>query len=131
MNISASPGEFARDMTTGDYVVDASGAPVLDTSLAPPMFSRLRGHRNGWMYAPDKTWGSDFWQYNRRQSIKFTDTLGQSLATAAIQPMVDDGRADQLVVTTTASQRSGVQYQISVLDIELNTPVAVNTPVGT
>jgi phage gp46-like protein len=123
-------GEFSRDMATGDYVVGTDGKPVLDTSLAPPLRVRLRCHRTKWLYAPNSQYGSDFFKYNRRKSTVFIDSLGQNIAKKAIQPMIDDGRADNVDVSTQSTRRGGVALGIALTDTQQNKPVAVTVPIG-
>ncbi len=122
--------ERARDMATGDYVMDAAGKPVLTTSLAPPCRARLRGHRLKWMHAPDSQWGSDMHTYVRRKSVDFSDGLGESIVTKAMQPLQQDGRIDNLEVVTQQSQRGGVAFGVNFLDRQKNEDVLVTVPVG-
>lgn len=123
-------GEFSRDMKTGDYVVGTDGKPTLDTSLAPAIRCRLRCHRKKWLHSPDALYGSDFFTYNRRKSVTFSDALGENIASKAIQPMVNDGRADNLVIATQSTNRGGVALAITLTDKQQNQPLTVSVPVG-
>lgn len=125
--------EFARDQATGDYVMGTginAGKPAIDTSLAPPTRTRLRAHRGKWMHAPDDKWGSDFYTYNRRKSTDFSDGLGESIANKALQPMVDDGRIDNLEAATQFTQRGGVAVKVTLLDRQQQQTYDVATQVG-
>jgi phage gp46-like protein len=117
-------------MATGDYVMKADNSPSVSTSLAAPTRCRLRCHRKGWLYAPNTNFGSDFFKYLRRKSVVFSDALAENIATKALQPVVDDGRADNLDVLTQKTQRGGVALGITLTDTQQNQPVAVTVPVG-
>lgn len=130
MAATSAQGEFSRDMTSGDYAVGDDGKPLLDTSLAPALRCRLRCHRKKWLYAPDANFGSDFFTYNRRKSTTFSDALAENIANKAIQPMVQDGRADNVTVLTESAQRGGVALSITLTDKQLNQPVTVTLPAG-
>ncbi len=122
--------ERDRDMGTGDYVLDASGKPVMTDSLGPACRARLRGHRQRWLYAPNDQWGSDMFSYVRRKSVDFRDGIGESIATMALKPMEDDGRIDNLEVVTQFAQRGGVALQVNFLDRQKREEYPVTIPVG-
>jgi phage gp46-like protein len=126
--------EFARDETTGDYVMQTganAGKPAIDTTLAAPTRTRLRARRGGWMHAPNDQWGSDFHSYRKRKSTDFKDGLGESIALKALQPLVDDGRADNLEAETQFTQRGGVAIKVTLLDRQQQQTYDVKTQVGT
>lgn len=125
--------EFARDEATGDYVMQEgadAGKPLMDSTLAPPIRTRLRAHRGEWMHAPNKKFGSDFHTYRRRKSVEFSDGLAESISIKAIQPLVDDHRADNLEATTQFTQRGGVAVKVTLLDRQKQQTYDVTTPVG-
>src|SRR6185369_16063681 len=123
--------EFKRDESTGDYVVDDAGKPVMDSTLRGPARTLLRAHRGGWMHAPDAEWGSDFHTYNRRRSVEFSDGLGESIALKALKRFVTSGRADNLETTTQFAQRGGVAIKVTFLDRQQQQEYCVTTKVGT
>lgn len=122
--------EWQRDQSTGDYVQDANGRPVMDSTLAAPVRTRLRAHRQHWLHAPDDQWGSDFYSYLRKKSVNLKDGLGESIATRALDPLVQDGRADNLEVDTQFTQRGGVAFSTTLLDRQRQEEYTVVTPVG-
>lgn len=122
--------EFARDQTTGDYVVDSDGRPVLDSTLGPPMRTRIVAHRTRWMYAPNSDWGSDMYRYKRRRSTDFSDGLGESIVAKALEPMQKDGRADNIEVETQFTKRGGVALKTTYFDRQKQEENTVITPVG-
>lgn len=108
--------EPERDMATGDYVVDDNGKMKMTTGLAPAIRARLRGHNKKWLHAPDDKWGSAYHRYNRRRSTQFSDGMAESIGERALQPMIDDGRMDDLQVVTSATNRGGVGLDIDYRD---------------
>lgn len=122
--------EFARDETTGDYVIDADGRPVLDSTLAPPTRTRILAHRGRWLHAPNSEWGSDFYRYKRKKSVDFRDGLGESIVSKALAPIAADGRADNIEVETQFTKRGGVAYAVTLLDRQKQDEYTITTPVG-
>jgi phage gp46-like protein len=122
--------EFDRDQTTGDYIEDAQGRPQMTTSLGPAVRARLRAHRTQWLHAPDDQWGSDFYRYRKRRSVDFSDSLGESIAQKALEPLEKDGRIDNLEVVTQFTQRGGVAFAASFLDRQKQQGDSVTTPIG-
>ncbi len=123
--------ERARDMVTGDYVIDEStGKPVMTDSLAPACRARIRGHRKRWLHAPDDQWGSDLYSYLRKKSVDFRDGLGESIVTKSLEPLANDGRIDNLEVSTQQTQRGGVAFGVTFLDRQKRESYPVTIPVG-
>lgn len=123
--------ELDRDQATGDYVEDEStGKPTTTEGLGPAIRTRIRAHRGRWMYAPNPEWGSDFYAYKKKKSIDFRDGLGESIATKALEPLVNDGRADNIEVETQFSNRGGVAYGVRLLDRKKRVEYTVTTPIG-
>ncbi len=106
------------DPATGDYVT-SQGAPVNTSSLTNPAYIRLKTKRNQWLYAPDSTYGSDFYLIKKRPSVNNNSAL-ETIAAKALQPMVNDGRASKISVTTTVTSRHAVGMEIKVLDARGN-----------
>lgn len=121
--------ERDRDQTSGDYLNGTDGKPTLTDSLGPACRTRLRGHRKKWMYAPDDTWGSDFYAYNRKQSIQFRDALGESIARKALKPLQDSGRIDNLDVQTQSSQRGGTALGLTFFDRRKQVSAPLTVPI--
>lgn len=92
--------------STGDYLM-SGGSPVQTDSLRVPAYMRLKIRRNGWMYAPDAKYGSDFWTMKKRQTNRDTSTI-ENAAARALQPIVNDGRASRIDVDNDALSRNGV-----------------------
>jgi phage gp46-like protein len=92
------------DPSTGDYVL-SNGRPVTDPTLNTPAYFRLKTRRTQWLYAPDDTYGSDFYLYG----VRHTSTLGINLAAVgnrALKPLVDQGRATSADVEINTETRS-------------------------
>lgn len=100
------------DPDTGDYQIDATGKPVRDESLLTPAYIRLKTPRNGWMYAPDRDFGSDFNFTQKR--IKQTPTLVRNVATRALAPMVRDERALEIFIDIVQAVRHGIELKIDI-----------------
>lgn len=101
------------DPKTGDYVIEG-GVPVQTDSLVVPAYFRLKTRRLRWLYAPDTTYGSDFHLVKKRRTTEDASFL-ESIAAQALQPILDDGRAESITVNTTATSRSGVGMQASII----------------
>lgn len=122
--------EPQRDMQTGDYQIDDQGKMVMTDSLGPAIRTRLRTHRNGWLYAPDAQYGSDFYEYKRRRSVQISDGLAESLTQRALAPMVNDGRMAELISETQFTQRGGVAIVSRFTDLKQRAPDNTETPIG-
>lgn len=112
---------------TGDYVM-TKGAPIDDPSLIYPAYYRLKVKRTQWLYAPDNLYGSDFWTVKKRFGPGDVNPLSD-IADKALQPMIDDGRADSVVSEFRASiGRNDAQISTTIVDAE-GTPQSLNLPV--
>jgi phage gp46-like protein len=100
------------DPSTGDYIM-TNGAPVDDPSLEYPAYYRLKIPRTQWMYAPDNKYGSDFYKIQRNMTTK-PQTALENIASRALQPIVDSGRATSATVDVTGVARSGVSLQVDI-----------------
>lgn len=103
---------------SGDYVMER-GSPVPTNSLQIPAYIRLRTPREGWMYAPDASYGSDFANLKKRQTTRDSSEV-ESIAARALQPILDDGRAQSIEVTTTESQRNAIGLKADIIDAQGN-----------
>ncbi len=102
------------DPETRDYV-QVKGNPVVDRSLKMPIYFRTLVPRTRWLYAPDTKYGSDFWAYKDRQTPNAAGTA-QAIERRAVAPLLDDGRAIDIQVTTINDPRNGVQLTVTALD---------------
>lgn len=98
--------------TNGDYIM-TNGAPVDDPNLIYPAYYRLKIRRQQWLYAPNSTYGSDFYKLQRNYTTK-PNTSIETIGARALQPIVDDGRATSIAVTVTGVSRSGIQLQTNI-----------------
>ena len=99
----------------GDYL-QQNGRPVNTNSLKLPAYYRLKIKRKSWQYAPDDKYGSDFFKIvkNTNQTPSQCETVGGR----ALQPIVDDGRALTIEVTTVNTSRHGIGLQTKIVDAE-------------
>jgi phage gp46-like protein len=105
------------DPVTGDYVIN-KGNPVRDESLQFPAYARLKIKRQGWLYAPNKDYGSDYSSVRKRTNS--TQALLESIGIKALQPMIDDGRASEVAFTLDQSSRNGESQICSIVDTDSN-----------
>lgn len=97
---------------TGDYIM-TNGAPVDSADLKYPAYYRLKIKRQKWMYAPDSKFGSDYYKLQRNNTTK-PQTAIEKIAARAVQPIVDDGRANNIAVTVTGVSRDGVSLEVDI-----------------
>jgi phage gp46-like protein len=114
---------WSLDPTIGDYVMGTDGNPVQDTSLLTPSYIRLKTQRTKWLYAPDNTFGADFYLIQKNHSGSDTDTL-QSVAQRALQPCIDDGRASAIAVTNAGQSLYESDLSVIITDV-IGQPVAI------
>lgn len=103
-----------RDPETGDYILQG-GSPKQTDSLTVPAYHRLKTKRGLWMYAPDADYGSDYHTVTKRRTTSDAFAM-ENIGVAALQPLVDDGRAATIDVTTQVVARHGTGLQISIHD---------------
>lgn len=104
------------DPKTGDYIMEG-GSPKETDSLRIPAYIRLKTRRQQWLYAPDTQYGSDFHLVRKRRTTEDASAI-ESIAARALQPILDDGRADSITVDTTATSRHGVGLQASIVEAD-------------
>lgn len=104
------------DPASGDYLQE-NGQPVNTESLKLPAYYRLKTKRKMWMYAPDDKYGSDFFKIQKRSTTQNNSKL-ETIASRALQPLVDSGRASNIVVTTTQTSRQGVAMECDITDAQ-------------
>jgi phage gp46-like protein len=105
------------DPITGDYVIN-KGNPVRDDTLQFPAYARLKIRRGSWMYAPNSDYGSDYSTVRKRTNT--TQALLESIGNKALQPMIDDGRASEVVFSLDQSSRNGESQICSIVDTDSN-----------
>ena len=104
------------DPKTGDYVMQG-GAPKNTESLAIPAYFRLKISRNRWLYAPDTDYGSDFHLIKKRKTNGDASDI-ENIAARALQPLIDDGRAQSITIRAQQQVRHGVGIQVNIVDQE-------------
>jgi phage gp46-like protein len=107
--------QWEMDPTRKDYVMQL-GAPKETSSLKMPAYFRLAVKRGTWMYGP-ATFGSDFHLDQKRRSSQDASGL-ESKASRALEPLIDDGRASEIDISTSEAARHGVRLQISIRDAQ-------------
>ncbi len=117
-----------RDPNTGDYIIE-KGSPKQTESLTIPAFIRVKTPRNSWLYAPDNDWGSDFASVTKNRST-VDPGLYESLGAAALAPLIEDGRADQVSVEVSERARHGVAMNILIEQANGEVEQLVLKPVG-
>lgn len=103
------------DPANGDYLMGTNGAPQDTDDLKEPAYIRLKVKRNLWLYAPNNQYGSDFHLQKKRKSTQDA-SFYETLAERALQPIVDDGRAQSITVTALVSTRNGIGMQTDIVD---------------
>lgn len=114
------------DPKIGDYLL-VKGAPEQTDSLNIPAYIRLKTKRTQWMYAPNDEFGSDFYLVKKRRTNENASTI-ENIAARALQPIVDDGRASQIDITTTDVSRNGLQLETQITDARGKTDDALVLP---
>lgn len=96
---------------TGDYDI-ANGDPQRDESLQFPAYLRLRCQRGSWLYAPDDQFGSTYSTVRKR--TKNAPKLLIDVSENALQPLIDDLRAEAIQVESTGSGRNSESLEITI-----------------
>ncbi len=115
------------DPATGDYKM-SGGSPVETNELTVPCYIRLKAKRRSWLYAPNENWGSDLHLIKKRGPS--VTTLLENTAARAVKPIVDDGRASELEVTTLQTARNGVGLNCKITDAQGEVEQLQINPVG-
>lgn len=102
------------DPKKGDYVM-TSGAPNETDSLRVPAYFRLKIKRKKWLYAPNDKYGSDFYTL-KKVPPNNTSQVFENVAAKALQPLADDKRAKQIIVTADEVSRNGASLTAEILD---------------
>lgn len=114
------------DPQTRDYVM-TKGSPTQDDTLKTPAYIRLMAPRNNWLYAPNDKWGSDYYLMHKRVGDY---AAVEEVATRALQPVIDDGRASDVEAVITDSQRGAAELKVNITDSSGIPEVFNFTPVG-
>lgn len=102
---------------SGDYVMRSNGTPEETDSLTVPAYIRLKTGRQKWLYAPDTSYGSELHEIKKRHTSQDPSNL-EAVAVRALQPLVDDGRADQIDIEAKTSYRNAAGLQINITDAQ-------------
>lgn len=86
---------------SGDYVMQG-GAPEQTDSLHIPAYFRWKIPQGSWLYAPNAAYGATFRNIQKKPQGGDMTPLEQA-GSAALQPILDDGRAMRIVVEGTNS----------------------------
>lgn len=111
----------------GDYEI-ANGSPIVDDSLQFPAYVRLKVQRGKWLYAPNAEYGSDLGLIQKQ--TKRTPALIENVSLRALQPIIDDGRAEDIVVVQTGNARFGEEMQVTILDKNQQSQTLTLNPLG-
>lgn len=98
------------DPKTGDYVT-VNGDAVQDTSLDVPIYIRLKTHRQGWLYAPDRFYGSTLFK-NQKHNTTVGKSAVENTIFKALTPIVNDGRMVGQNITSTGRSRQGESFML-------------------
>ena len=103
------------DSISRDYQLTQTGVPQQDQTLGTPALIRLATPRGRWLHAPDAQYGSTLHTLNRRvaSAAEFINA-----SQSALQPLVDQNRAQSVSVTLTGSARGDLRSQVRIVDEE-------------
>ena len=101
------------DRSNGDYVLNEKGKIEETDSLIIPAYIRLRTKKGKWMYAPDTSYGSTFFEAKKRKTNGDASAM-EKIASTALKPLIDDGRADQIDIDATYSSRHAIGLEIKI-----------------
>lgn len=114
------------DPRTGDYVMDG-GKPVTDDTLLTPAYIRIKAQRENWLYAPNKAYGSLYYKSHARiRDVVVVEEIGRK----ALQPLVDDGRAESVTVVADAVARGAVGLKTIIVDNRGKPEILDFNPIG-
>lgn len=102
------------DPTTKDYE-QSGGSPVIDQSLRMPAYFRIMTPRLKWLYAPNTSFGSDFYTRKSKQTAN-EPSVNEAMAYRALRPILDDGRASLIEVEAIATGRQYNQLEARLTD---------------
>lgn len=114
------------DPETRDYSQEG-GSPVVDRTLKTPAYLRLTVPRTRWLYAPNASYGSDYWTQNVKNDKARPGVL-EAIGKRALQPMVDDGRATEVSVVADDRGRYHCHLDTKITDAQGQTEEIAVTP---
>jgi len=117
---------WALDPHSGDFLTD-KGLPIRDESLQVPAYIRLKTTRKKWMYAPDNNYGSDF--ATARKKTTRTSSLLENIGEKALQPLIDDLRAESVAFTMNGIDRHGESFLCEIIDADSQSEAFTINPV--
>lgn len=101
------------DPRTKDYVI-VQGNTVKDYTLQFAAYVRLMVQKKTWLYATDESFGSDLAKVKKRSGN--TPRLLESITTKALQPLLDDNRAKDIVIVSKPQARNMCNIVVSILE---------------
>jgi phage gp46-like protein len=78
-------------------------------------YVRLKTKRGQWMYAPDSSYGSDYYLQKKRRTDQ-DQTFIENVGARALTPIVNDGRASEIEVDAVSASRTGVGLSVKITD---------------
>lgn len=117
------------DACKRDYELDEFGNLKIDKGLGTPAFFRLRIPRNQWLYAPNTQYGSDFYLFQKNPTTG-TGRAFVNTGDRALQPLIDQGRADNINVELTERSRNGVGLEVDISQVRNDETETIFVPIG-
>lgn len=117
------------DPSLRDYTLDERGRPVIDETLNTPAYIRLTAPRGNWLYAPNKKYGSDFFNTRIKRTLNNFAT-GAAIARRALQPLIDNKDAISIAIVSTKNTRYALEFSATIVDNVGNENNIVLNPVG-
>lgn len=120
--------QWNRNPKNGDYVV-VNGSPESTNDLKVPAYMRLKTGRGKWLYAKSKSFGSMIGDVKKLPARK-NEAVLERLTEQALQPMIDDGRAQSVTVHMVDGDRDGRLLSISIVDRQNENQEFAFSPIG-
>lgn len=118
------------DPVTKDYSLDTSNGKLEnDLSLKTPAYFRLMIPRLGWLYAPDRDYGSDL-ALIKKNLTSGGSSIVSNTAERALNPLIDQERASSVSVDVVQKSRHGVGIEIDIVDANGEEEKTYFVPIG-
>lgn len=98
---------------TGDYEIE-KGDTVPDYSVQFAAYVRMKVKRKLWLYAPDDSYGSDFYKVLKRSFN--TPRVLETMTAKALQPLIDDKRASEITAFSKPLTRNMCNIEVSIVE---------------